>query len=295
MREFSRAEKNWKRGRESELGLKEERQKAEERDARRKERRIRIARGALVGKSEGIASRVLDRLSSLDDETIMSEIAPEIRSHPDRYSGIEAYERVRLMATALANMYEAEDRPDPEDLLDRAHLFVFEDDAWWGALGCADDLQHLPFEVCLVEDVLLWETSAVIRKMAVTEGADEGEARRLMAYVTNRCSAIKDDERVTYVSKALPALGGSIDAPSSTIAGDRSGGGRIGPSRAGRSPRSHRRRGHWRNQAYGPGMRLHRRIWISETLVTPNGGKRKFTDHRRVHVVRLFGDGELAR
>lgn len=239
----------------------------------------------LANRSKETVIAVIRQFEVMSDKEILVHIDPEVRRHPELYEGIGPYERIRLMATALANMHDYGEERIIENLLDEAHLFVFEDDAWWEAKECKDRLDHLPFKVCLTEDVLLWEQNSKIRFYELSKTADAKKSRNLMAFVVNRCKVVRSaGGRATYVVDILPPKEGGISA-AAVVTGATTGS--KGKTRKSRSPRTHERRGHWRNQAYGPGMKQHKRIWISETLVTPAGDRRKFSDPKRVHVVTL--------
>lgn len=127
-------------------------------------------------------------------------VSRELSRHPDRYVTIEPYQNVLRRVTALANIYLHHDEDKLEDLMDRAHLFVFDDDAWWAAKNCTDPLARLPYDVCIVEDVVLYNEKGVIHVKALSDRADVDEAKRLLAFVVNSCGKIEMGEISDYVT-----------------------------------------------------------------------------------------------
>ena len=107
-----------------------------------------------------------------------------------------------------------------------------------------------------------------------------------MAFVMGSCSACPGNDSVAYKMTQEPLSGVIEVSHLATNKGDTRFSQNAG-SRSGRSPRAHTRRGHWRNQAYGPNRSLRRRIWISDTIVTPSGKPYRVTDPSRVHTVTL--------
>lgn len=201
----------------------------------------------MEGYDEGCIEYVKSSLSSKGDDELDAIVASERSLHPDKCSQIESYQEVRLMVTALANTYRAEHSDDIDDLLERA---------------------------------------GEIREAKVTGDADPALSRRMMAFVMGGCSACADNDSVAYKMTQEP-LGGVVEVSHlATNKGDTRFSQNAG-SRCGRSPRAHTRRGHWRNQAYGPNRSLRRRIWISDTIVTPSGKPYRVTDPSRVHAVTL--------
>lgn len=247
-----------------------------------------IVERALDGRSPECRDHVLGLLVPKESKDVPSLVERETGDHPELYEGIESYERVRLSATVLANIYDRERSDATEDLLERAHLFEFDDEAWWEARGCHDPLTHLPYPVCLVEDVLIWRRGDEILSRSLTEDAMEAASRRMLSFVVNRCHAHEVSDGVVSYAKVKAPLPGGMEA--STISARQTGTRNHSYAthvRQGRSPRVHTRRGHWRNQACGPGMRLHKRIWISDTIVGPSGKAYRVTEPRRVHLVTL--------
>ena len=256
--------------------------------SRRVESRRLIVERSLEDRSPECRDYVLGLLVPEEAEDVPSVIKREVKDHPSLYEGIEVYEVIRLKAMALANIYDREHSDALGDLLERAHLFEFDDEAWWEARGCHDPLTHLPYPVCLVEDVLIWQRGDEILSRTLTEGAMESAARRMLSFVVNRCHAHEAGDGVISYTQAKEALPGNIAA--STIDGGQAyvqSHKSATNTRQGRSPRVHARRGHWRNQAYGPGMKLHRRIWISDTIVGPSGKAYRVSEPTRVHLVTL--------
>lgn len=255
---------------------------------RRTASRRRIIERVLDGRSPECWDYVLGLLDPKESKDVPSLVERETEDHPELYEGIESYERVRLAATALANIYDRERSDATEDLLERAHLFEFDDEAWWEARGCHDPLTHLPYPVCLVEDVLIWQRDDEILSRALTESAMEAASRRMLSFVVNRCHAHEASDGVVSYAKTMAPLPGGMVASTISARQTVTWNHRYAThARQGRSPRVHTRRGHWRNQAYGPGMKLHKRIWISDTIVGPSGKAYRVTEPTRVHLVTM--------
>ena len=251
-------------------------------------KRERMLDKYLAGRSESCRDYVLRHMLPRESEAVWGMIEPELKRHPELYRDFQSYERVRLRAIALANLFDRANSDDIEDLLERAHLFYFDDEAWWEARSCDDPLSHLPFEVCLVEDVLFWEAGGAIKERPLSEGGDAVASRRMLSFVVNRCTSRQESNGVIAYRTPLTALPGIIRA--SSVHGHSQSPTRQthqGSTRRGRSPRVHSRRGHWRNQAYGQGLKLRKRIWISDTIVTPSGKSYRVTEPTRIHMVTL--------
>lgn len=213
----------------------------------------------------------------------------EVAEMPSLYADVKPFERIKRCALALANIYERESGKNIDALLDEAHLFVFDDDCWWVARECSKKLERIPYPVCLVEDVLVWEAGERIRSRVLSPNADEAEAMKLLSYVVNECTSVASSRRTQYVAKAtlLPPTN-DYSSPSTIKSGSStSPRGKRSVSSKRHAPKQHQRRGHWRNQPYGEGGRLRKRIWISSTLVTPSGAFRRFSNPSRIHYVTL--------
>lgn len=251
-------------------------------------RRTSIVMRHLDGRNDDCRKYVVKLMLPKEEKAVKDIVERELRQHPELYQSIQSYEQIRLKTEALANFYERNHSEDTDDLLARAHLFVFDDDAWWEARDCQDVLEKLPYPVCLVEDVLFWLSDDEIKCREVSEGADSVVAGRMLSFVVNRCTSSHKADKTTVYRKKEDALPGVIAVSNIT--------GRQHPTRIQsktkstkqvRSPRVHSRRGHWRNQAYGPSMKLRKRIWISDTIVRPGGETFRIADTARVHMVSL--------
>lgn len=262
--------------------------RARERKEKGKGDRLTLAGSYLTDRSKGCQQYVRRVLLRKTDFEIEELIKDEIESHRSLYAGIQSYEHVKLIALALANAFDRTNSTNTDDLLSRAHLFYFDDEAWWEARACDAPLKHLPYPVCLVEDVLVWEAGNTIESKALSDGADEAASKRMLSFVVKHCQPLKKGDGTTAFMRTKPELPGRIEV--TEIAGaihSAHQSHHTTTSHQGRSPRTHTRRGHWRNQAYGPGMKLHRRIWISDTIVTPSGKAYRIHEASRVHVVTL--------
>ncbi len=250
--------------------------------------RASIVMKHLVERSDDCREYVVTLMLPMEEKAVQDIVESELRQHPELYQDIQSYEQIRLKTEALANSYERNQSEDTDDLLARAHLFVFDDDAWWEARDCQDLLEKLPYPVCLVEDVLFWSANNEIKSREISESADSVVAGRMLSFVVNRCTSSYKADKTTVYRKTVDTLPGVIDV-SNITGGQRPTRirGKISSAKQGRSPRVHSRRGHWRNQAYGPGMKLHKRIWISDTIVRPGGKTFRITDTTRVHMVSL--------
>ena len=266
-------------------------------------RRPSLLERCLSPYADDVQSYVKEMLSRSDVDVIVDR---EVSRHPDRYGAIKPYQNVLRRVTALANTYLHRDEDELEDLMDRAHLFVFDDDAWWVARNCAEPLTRLPYAVCIVEDVAFYDEEGTIRARALSNQADVDEARRLLAFVANSCGKVEVDDLSGFVATEsaevnkhesdsyiiLPRRRGHSGSPvsrislvSTNVRGVRARGHHD-------SPAVHYRRGHWRNQACGHGLKQHKRIWISETIVTPSGAPFKIGSPKRVHRVSCHDAGE---
>lgn len=266
-------------------------------------RRPSLLERCLSPYSDDVQGYVKEMLSRPDVDVIVNR---EVSRHPDRYVAIKPYQNVLRRVTALANTYLHRDEDEIEDLMDRAHLFVFDDDAWWVARNCVEPLTRLPYAVCIVEDVAFYDEEGTIRARALSNRADVDEARRLLSFVANSCGKVEVDDFSDFIA---------MESAETTKHGDDSS--VISPSKRGRSgspvsrislagthvhgvrahghhgsPAVHYRRGHWRNQACGHGLKQHKRIWISETIVTPSGAPFKIGNPKRVHRVSCHDAGE---
>lgn len=246
----------------------------------------------LEGYSKDVREYVLNHLH---DTGVDHTVARETKRHPERYGGIEDYERIKLKVTALVNIFLHHDEDLLEELMSKAHLFVFDDDAWWAAYNCLEPLARLPYSACIVSDerVLLYRDGSEIKALALADGADVERARRLMSFVVNDCHRVVRDESDVFLAEESAvarhnkeSMGNTSRFPSSRVTLGKTGRGKSGGGTHA-SPVKHHRRGHWRNQAYGPGMRQHRRIWINETIVTPGGTHHDIRDPKRIHRVSL--------
>ena len=226
-------------------------------------------------------------------------VSREVSRHPERYAAIKRYQNVLRRVTALANIYLHRNEDELENLMDLAHLFVFDDDAWWAARNCTEPLTKLPYPICIVEDVAFYDEEGTIRARALSNRADVDGARRLLSFVANSCGKVEADGSSDFVavgpdeetkgesdlhnisSRKRSRSGSSTSRIS--LAGTHASGARANGHHE--SPAVHYRRGHWRNQACGHGLKQHKRIWISETIVAPSGVPFKIGNPKRVHRV----------
>lgn len=298
-----------KRLREKQQREREEAAKQRIEEARRRDAEEHAREASRLRQSEkkkaGLAERLLQPYDPAEREFIRGKmydgdfeeaIDSEIEKHPERYADIPSYANVRRKVVALSNIYR---HSDEDALMDEAHLFVFDDAVWLDALNCEEPLTHLPYPVCLVEDVLLYSMGDEIRARTLSGDADAGQSRRLMSYVEHFCRRVDDDDNITFQvasdegNIAGHALANWTSADrrhvhAVTLDTTSSQESRLKGTHA--SPLVHHRRGFWRNQACGPGMKLHKRIWISSTIVRPSTGKPyKVSDQGRIHRVTYSG------
>ncbi|MBP3885239.1 MAG: hypothetical protein J6D54_09940 [Olsenella sp.] len=187
---------------------------------------------------------------------IISMLSPEVTLQ-------QVDEAIDLLVLGLELDSRLAESEKAADLLEVAHLFVFDDDAFAIASEFTAPLEKLPYSVCLVEDVLLRQEGSNVTSKALVKGASTETAIHCMSFVVNRCVRTKSSKsEIAYISNDELA------------------------SKRKRSSQ-HTRRGHWRNQACGPGMKDHKRIWISATLVNAAKKPYRFTDSSRIHRVRL--------
>lgn len=239
-----------------------------------------------LSKPNGSSASMLHYLQQLEIDYARLTIVPMIKK-PKAMLG-----KSKPKAVVSNNRKTRRNHTTNEDslntLLSKAHLFVFDDDAFDIASDCDIPLSKLPYPVCITEDVLLYETNGAISCRQVIDGADEGLALKLMSFVVSSCVASKssEDARVYHIS--LDALQSDIETHRVQM-GIRKKGHGTGKG-TGRKPRSHPRRGHWRNQPYGPKWSLRKKIWISDTIITPSGKPYKVSDVSRIHRVSLVND-----
>lgn len=268
---------------------KEQERKKETAQLARFTKRRKLIERYLADRSDACVAHVTDLFWTKSDSELEPLVANELRLRPNLYADVEGFAHVKLMALALANMFDRGADVDIEPLLKQAHLFVFDDDAWWAAHNYSGSLERLPYPICLVEDVLIWNEGGGIKVLALTEEAQVDTSRALLAFVVDRCSSNSTQAEgtsslVEFIAPLEPLPGTIVQAAivqrnKSTASSVQRG--------IGRSPRPHTRRGHWRNQAYGEGLKLRKRIWISDTLVTPSGKKYRIDEVSRIHLVKL--------
>lgn len=237
--------------------------------------------------------------SHYDDADIEGYIERDVKRHPERYESIQSYEHVRQRVVGLANRYLHGEEDKRDELIEEAHIFVFDDRVWWAANNCSEPLTRLPYPVCIVseESVLLYCVDSKIEALPLEGGANIERARRLMSFVVNYCCRVPDDDSIAFIVKGGMAeqnarahvhMSNALSPSESHVIL-----GKINWSKCGggtgthASPVEHYRRGFWRNQACGPGLRQHKRIWVSETIVTPGGARHDIRDPKRIHRVTL--------
>ncbi len=216
----------------------------------------------------------------------------EMAANPRRYEGYVEHASTMRLIMALACLYAHKDDVDLDALLPKAHLFVFDDDAWAAGALFDEPLTQLPYPVCLVEDVLVYERHGEIAVEPVADDGDPDEAVRLLSFVVNGCAHQESapSSEPEYVYKTQHLAGNSTQAAGSPSSSHTHvGGGHTHEFANGthKSPTMHHRRGHWRNQAYGPGQKLHKKIWIPDTIVTPSGKYHSIRDAARIHRVSI--------
>ncbi|WP_143803053.1 hypothetical protein [Olsenella urininfantis] len=264
-------------------------------------RRAGLEERYLSGYPEDVREYVRGKLLEKD---VDKEVEREVSRHPGRYAEVKPYQGVLRKVTALANIYLHRKEDRFEDLMDRAHLFVFDDNVWWAGRGCTEPLTRIPYPVCIVEDVVFFEDGDSIKTASLTDCADVEGARRLLSFIVNACKEVRGSGPDRFVTRgdASPerrAPRRSESRPRKTVrsvtpvsrvtigdAGEHEarGAGHHEP------PTVHYRRGHWRNQACGPGLKQHRRVWISETMVTPFGISYRIGNPKRIHRVCFRDD-----
>ena len=228
--------------------------------------------------------------SHLHDRFTGRKVEKELAKHPERYKDIGKRDFDRKRVLGLANLHLHHDEDMLEDFMDEAHLFAFDDDAWWVARDCTYELTHLPYAACIVDNVLLYELDGQIKTKSLSAGTDEDEAKRLMAFVENECRVVVDEAMTnSYVAgqrstAAATVRHARLDSPVTRISLGRTV---ARHDRGGTHTlhTEHHRRGYWRNQAYGEGCKLHKRIWINPTIVTPGGKPYKIANPKRIHRV----------
>jgi hypothetical protein len=236
--------------------------------------------------------------SHLCDKNLDEKINSEISRHPERYENIPEYALKKRQVKALSAIYHHRDKEPLNDLMGKAHLFVFDDEAWRLGRECRVPLTRLPYKICMVEDSLIYEQGTEIKAVALTNQADVAESKRLLSFVVNGCRYVSNEPKKEYsyvVEQQRTAPKNTLDSSSRSksdkslalTSSIRSGTNRAHAKRGGthRSPIVHYRRGYWRNQPYGPGSKLRKRIWISSTIVMPSGKPYRVTEPKRIHRV----------
>lgn len=228
---------------------------------------------------------------------ISARISKEINLHKERYSMISQYNKIERKLYALYNISVHKQDDIIESLLKKAHLFICTDDElWFTALEFKKELTELPYEVCLVENVIFCrnENSFDIYRLAETANIDR--AKKLLSFIVNKSTQVVYENQDNYFennssSKSFPEhYSQDQNLVSYVILKDRAKDAKhiIRSTRKHKLTHSFSRRGHWRNQACGEGRKNHKRVWISETIVTPSGEKYKISDLNRVHEVRYI-------
>ena len=265
--------------------------RSQERIGSRDARRRNLVLGYLRNRSEECRNYVTDLMLPAESNSVRKVVDREVTTNPELYHEIKSYEKIKLHTLALANAYDREMSEETKDLQKRAHVFVFDDDAWDEAMSCSDVVDRLPYAVCLVEDVLVWDVGRGIKYRELSGEAEASDAFRALSFIVDNCSARKARGGMTSFSRRTVAdpLPGNIETGTlnSNVAATRHWSATCSNNRRARTPRKHTRRGHWRNQAYGPGMKLHKRIWISDTIVTPAGKYLAISSPTHVHRVTI--------
>lgn len=248
-------------------------------------------RAALLGWDDETVGYVIERMSSSNIASLSMLLAGEFESHPERYD-VEGTSELVQVALALAWKHGDSSETDWSALMSRAHVFEFDDGCYEAAMDHDGPLERLPFDVCIVEGVLFWESYGIHYK-ELEGSADYEVSRKLLAFVVNRCTRRNEgDGRTSYRcdagSSVTPGLETKVIVDGITrITYDATAAGQGSPRQRGGAA-GHRRRGHYRMQAYGPNHSLRKKIWIRPTYVSPSGTKYEF-DERRVHLVVLGG------
>lgn len=228
---------------------------------------------------------------------ISAKISEEINRHPERYSMISQYNKIERKLYALYNISVYKQDDIIASLLEKAHLFICTDDnLWFTALEFKKELTELPYEVCLVENVIFCRNENSFDIYPLAETANIDRAKKLLSFIVNKSNKIVSEIQSNYFENkssnksfsehslhdqnfiSYVVLKDGTENTELTIR----------PTRKHKLTHSFSRRGHWRNQACGEGRKNHKRVWISETIVTPSGEKYKISDLSRVHEVRYI-------
>ena len=241
--------------------------------------------------------------SHIYDESLNEKISSEISRHPERYEDIPKYAHNKCKVKALSNIYRYRNEEPLDNLMGKAHLFVFDNEAWRLGREWNDPLIRLPYKICIVENVLIYERGTEIKAVALTNQADVDESKCLLSFVVNGCRSVSNEQQkeYAYVTKQQKttlriALNNSSTDPSkrslTPTSSIRSGMsyGCVDKGGTHQSPVVHYRRGYWRNQPYGPGSKLRKREWISATIVMPSGKSCRVTEPKRIHRV-MYHEG----
>ena len=225
-------------------------------------RSIELQRYARIGLNELKGVAELGILEEMDPTRIAA-----IAAMPNSGVSVDIQRSALLVIGRGILAYRStEKREKTRNILKQSHMFVFDEDAYQVASSCSIPLSRLPYQTCLVENVLLTSRYGQIEVRALAKGADTEVAKRLMAFVVSCCTENRVSKSKTNYVSIKPVEG---DKDKGQVA-----------------RRAHARRGHWRNQPYGPGQSLRKLIWIDDTIVSESYGI-SAGDIKQVHRVSL--------
>lgn len=249
---------------------------------------------ALKQYSEDIRSEIKNLWFS---SGISARISKEINQHKERYSMISQYNKIERKLYALYNISLHKQEDLIESLLKKAHLFICTDDElWFTALEFKKELTELPYEVCLVENVIFCRNEKSFDIYPLAETANIDRAKKLLSFIVNKSIQVEYENQDDYFENdsSSKSFSGHHSQNQNLVSyvilkdEDNEAKHSITSTRKHKLTHSFSRRGHWRNQACGEGRKNHKRVWISETIVTPSGDKYKISDLNRVHEVRYI-------
>ena len=233
---------------------------------------------------------------------ISARISTEMNRHPERYSMISQYNKIERKLYALYNISVHRQDDIIASLLEKAHLFICTDDRlWFAALEFKKELTELPYDVCLVENVIFCRNENSFDIYPLAETANIDRAKKLLSFIVNKSTQIVYEIQNDYFENESSNKSFSKhylqnqNLISYVVLKDETKDTKltIRSTRKHKLTHSFSRRGHWRNQACGEGRKNHKRVWISETIVTPSGEKYKISDLNRVHEVRYVDSTDL--
>ena len=160
-------------------------------------------------------------------------------------------------------------------------------------------MTELPYEVCLVENVIFCRNEKsfdIDVKLGDVNVNSKVDINFKVSFIVNKSTQVVYENQNDYFENNSSSKSFSEhysqdqNLVSYVILKDKAKDTKhiIRSTRKHKLTHSFSRRGHWRNQACGEGRKNHKRVWISETIVTPSGEKYKISDLNRVHEVRYI-------